>query len=350
MPKSVLVSEFRTRGYNGADDEFIELYNNGETPIDISNWTVKTKQGSGSTATTLATVNAGTVLPGRGHYLLRKAGASNYSLSGYAEADQTYTGAMGDNVGIALFSGASVLIDAVGFSSVTDASYREGTGLLPSTGITANGQYSFIRNYAKGILVDSNNNRSDFIFVSTDAATYNNLKSVLGSPGPENLSSPIYREGNVLITQIDDKVTLAEAPNRLYDYTAGSPQYPVGVLSVRRKLTNNTGGAINTLRVRITAVTTKNSVVNFPQQAVLRLINSSDITVTSIDGLRTFPLKGLSIESVPTATDAGLNNTLTFDLGAGLASGQSVNVNLKSGIVSNGQYKLEFRIETLSAP
>jgi len=348
MPKSVLISEFRTRGYLGADDEFVELYNNSDISIDISGWTVSTKQGSNSTAVTLATINSGAIIPARGHYLLRKAGTANYSLSAYAEADQTYTGALAENIGIALISLASVKIDAVGFSSVADATYREGTALAPSAGISANGQYSFIRNYTKGgILVDSNNNKADFIFVATDGGTYNNLKAVLGSPGPENLNSPIYREGNVLTTQIDDKVTLAEAPNRFYDYATTSSQYPVGILSVRRKLTNNTGGTINTLRLRIIVVTTKNSAVSFPQQAVLRQINSSDVTVTSIDGQRTFPLKGLTIETIPTTIDGGLNSTLTFDLGTnGLANGQSVNIDLKSGIVTNGQYRLEFRVET----
>lgn len=349
VPKSVLISEFRTRGYNGADDEFIELYNNGESAVDISGWTISVKQGSITTPLTLATINSGAVIPPRGHYLLRKDGTSNYSLSAYAEADQTYTGALADNIGIKLLSDSSAAIDAVGFSGVTDASYREGTALAPSSGISTNGQYSFVRNYLRALPVDSNNNRADFLFVATDAATYNNLKAILGSPGPENLSSPIYREGDVLIAQIDDKVTLAEAPNRLYDYTAGTTQYPIGMLSVRRKLTNNTGSSITALKLRITGITTKNSAAIFPQQAVLRSINSADITVTSLDGLRTYPLKGLTIESVPTTVDAGLNSTLTFNLGAGLANGESVNVDLKSGIVVNGLYRLEFRVEAIAS-
>ena len=349
VAKSVLISEFRTRGNLGADDEFIELYNNSETPIDIGGWVLNIKQGSATTPTALAVINSGTVIPARGHFLLRKAGAANYSLSAYAEADQTYTGAMGDNVGLALFSSSAIIIDTVGFSSVTDTTYREGTALAPSSGISANGQYSFVRNYTSGgLLVDSNSNRTDFIFVATDGGTYNNLKAVLGSPGPENLNSPIYRGGDIAINQIDDKVTLAEAPNRVYDYTATSTAYPVGQLFTRRKLTNNSGGTLTGLRIRITALTTKNSAVVFPQQALLRLINSSDITVTSGDGQTTIPLKGLTIDAIPTTVDGGLNSTLLVNLGAnGLADGESLNIDLKSGIVTNGQYKLEFRVETI---
>lgn len=352
VAKSVLISEFRTRGSLGADDEFIELYNNSDTSVDISGWVINTKQGSASTPTLLAAINSGTVLPPRGHYLLRKDGTTNYSLSAYAEADQTYTGSLPDNVGITLFSASSVLIDAVGFSSVTDASYREGTGLAPSTGITTNGQYSFVR-YFNGINLplDSNNNRTDFVLVSTDGGTYNNLKSLLGTPGPENLNSPTYREGNILITQIDNKVTLAESPNRVYDYNTTDPLYPVGVISIRRKLTNNTGLTVSKLRLRITAITTKNSGKIFTQQAVLRALDSSGVTVTSADGQTNIPLKGIKVEPYPTATGGGMNSSLIIDLGTnGLANGESVNIDLKAGIITNGQYRLEFVGEAVTVP
>jgi hypothetical protein len=119
----------------------------------------------------------------------------------------------------------------VGFSSVTDSTYREGTGITPSAGITTSGQWSFARNFSvKNLPIDSNNSKNDFAFVSTDAATYNNLKSILGSPGPENLSSHVYKEGDILVGQIDDSVTLAESPNRFYNYSETDPVYPVGTI------------------------------------------------------------------------------------------------------------------------
>lgn len=345
VAKSVLISEFRTRGLLGADDEFVELYNNGDIAVDISGWNLKVKQGS-SAETTLATINSGVTIPARGHYLLRKAGTGNYSLANYAEADQTYADSLADNIGIALFSSSSTLIDAVGFSSVTDASYREGTGLVPSTGITTNGQYSFVRNYTnRGMPIDTNNNRTDFMFVATDGNTYNNLKGILGAPGPENLNSPVYSEGDILISQVDDNVTLAEAPNRFYNYSETDPLFPVGTISVRRTLTNNTGQTVTSLKLRITGITTKNSAVIFPQQAFLRVLNSADITVTGSEG-QGIPLRGIVLEPVPT-TGGGLNSSLTLDLGSGLGNGESLNINLKTGIVTNGQYKLEFRVEKI---
>lgn len=123
---------------------------------------------------------------------------------------------------------------------------------------------------------------------------------------------------------------------------------PIGVLSVRRKLTNNSGQTISQLKLRITTLTTKNSSVFFPQQAQLRLFNSTDVSVTSGDGQTTIPLRGLAVETVPTAGDDGFSSSLTLDLGpSGLAAGQSLNINLKGGIVTNGQYRLEFRVEAI---
>jgi hypothetical protein len=288
-------------------------------------------------------------MPPRGHYLLRKEGEENYSLAGYAEADQTYTESLGDNCGIKLVSDNSVTIDAVGFAGVTDSTYREGNGITPSAGIATDGQYSFARNFSvKKLPVDSNNSKNDFVFVSTDAATYNNLKSILGSPGPENLGSHVYKEGAILVGQVDNAVTLAESPNRFYNYSETDPVYPVGTISVRRRLFNNTGQTISQMRLRVTAITTKNSAVIFPTQALLKLLDTSDMTVMAADGVTEIELKGLTVNGVPNTVNGGLNSSYLVDLGPeGLAPGNAVNINLKAGIVTNGQYKLEFRFETV---
>jgi hypothetical protein len=100
--------------------------------------------------------------------------------------------------------------------------------------------------------------------------------------------------------------------------------------------------------LRITGLTTRNSAVIFPQQAIIRLINSADISVTSGNGQTTIPLKGLTIDAIPTTVDGGFNTSLTLNLGGnGLANGDSLNIDLKSGIVTNGQYRLEFTVEAV---
>src|ERR1043165_7382822 len=65
-----LISEFRLRGPGGQSDEFIELYNNTETPISVS-----TTDGSSGWAVAASdgvirfVIPNGTVLPAHGHFL-----------------------------------------------------------------------------------------------------------------------------------------------------------------------------------------------------------------------------------------------------------------------------------------
>src|SRR5687767_15557835 len=66
----VLISEFRLRGPNGVNDEFVEIYNNT-----VSNLTVATLDGSAGWALVASdglrrfVIPNGTIIPARGHYL-----------------------------------------------------------------------------------------------------------------------------------------------------------------------------------------------------------------------------------------------------------------------------------------
>ncbi len=105
----LVISEFRVRGPNGANDEFIELYNNSG-----ADHTVVAASGTGygvaaSDGTTRCSVPNGTVIPNRGHYLC--VNSVGYSLASYpagngttATGDATYTTDIPDNAGIALFN------------------------------------------------------------------------------------------------------------------------------------------------------------------------------------------------------------------------------------------------------
>ena len=78
---TIIISEFRLRGPNGANDEFIEIYNNsGE------DHTVDSASGTGygiaaSDGTTRCTIPNGTVIPENGHYLC--VNSVGYSLDAY---------------------------------------------------------------------------------------------------------------------------------------------------------------------------------------------------------------------------------------------------------------------------
>ncbi|HEY1404295.1 MAG TPA: lamin tail domain-containing protein, partial [Pyrinomonadaceae bacterium] len=47
QPGTVLISEFRFNGPNGTADEFIELYNNSDSPVNLSGWTIVAPAGAG---------------------------------------------------------------------------------------------------------------------------------------------------------------------------------------------------------------------------------------------------------------------------------------------------------------
>src|ERR1700752_3816235 len=118
----LVISEFRLRGPNGPNDEFVEIYNNSDSPH-----TVQSFDGSSGYAlagssnaiindhlvATRFVIPNGTVIPARGHFLA--VNSVGYSLTNYpagngttATADISYTIQIPDNVGIALFGTAIV--------------------------------------------------------------------------------------------------------------------------------------------------------------------------------------------------------------------------------------------------
>src|SRR4051812_3559690 len=106
---SLIISEFRLRGPGGANDEFVEIYNDSG-----ANHTVAAISGTGyaiaaSDGATRCTIPNGTVIPSRGHYLC--VNSVGYSLGSYpagngttAIGDATYATDIPDNAGLALFN------------------------------------------------------------------------------------------------------------------------------------------------------------------------------------------------------------------------------------------------------
>jgi lamin tail-like protein len=64
---TIVISEFRTRGPSGANDEFVELYNVTGTSINIGGWKINRSNGAG-TINTQVTITAGTTIPAFGHF------------------------------------------------------------------------------------------------------------------------------------------------------------------------------------------------------------------------------------------------------------------------------------------
>jgi hypothetical protein len=360
---TVLISEFRFNGPNGTADEFIELYNNTDSPINVAGWTVVAPGGTGGGGVLSGLTG---ILGARGHYLIAP---SDYSVSGYpadgdlftAVPDKPYTGgAFLDDGGAQLLDADGNVIDSVGFSSATGIGFREGTGLIPAGGVapTAGDQYSFVRKMTSGIPQDTNNNSADFVLVSTSGAVGATV-ATLGAPGPETTQSPIQRNAAIKPSLVDNcngiGFPASGCQNRVRNGAASNPtnaQY--GTLSFRRKFTNTTQEDVYRLRFRVVDITTLNSPGYAPNngQADLRVLTSGDETVTPSNPFvpGDISVRGTTLEQPPTQTlGGGLNSTLTVDLAEPLASGESITVQLLVGVQQNGSFRFFVNVEALTA-
>ena len=368
------ISEFRFRGPNGPNDEFVELYNRSDTPLTVSatdgssGWSLVACDGAAR-----FTIPNNTVIPARGHYLGVNNNTEGYSLGSHpagknttATPDATYTTGIPDNAGIALYSTSNPanfipanILDAVGFGS-TAAPYFEGIP-LPAVGTVSNDEYSVVRKTkvtggaGAGLPIDFNNNATDFMLVST-TGSIGGTAAMLGAPGPENLSSPIQRNAQIRATLADPMRSPAH-PNNRFRNPAPVTNGPLGTLSIRRTYTNNTGQPITRLRFRIVDITTLNSPgytlcpnPNSCAQADLRALSSGDITLTRADN-STVEVKGLTLEEPPVqSSGGGLNSTLsagTITTATPLAAGDKITVQFVLGIQQVGNFSFFVNIEAL---
>jgi hypothetical protein len=385
-----LISELRTSGPGGAGDDFVELYNNADTPLtvaasDASGGYGLFKMGAdcGATPVLIGTIPNGTVIPARGHYLFVGSAYSlaNYGGTGDAAGNQTLSSDIESDRNVAIFNTATVTnlssvtrLDAVGFGSNTGGNcdlLREGTTLTPLSGSAL--EYSWVRDECGkkgnpaifgpcptgGLVKDSNNNADDFIFVDTSAAV-TVAGQRLGAPGPQNLASPLPRT-TIAVLLLDSNIGAPAQPNRVRDLTPAPPNATNGTLSIRRRFVNNTGAPVTRLRFRIVDI----SSISVPGGiADIRALTSGSVVVSGItdaatclasNGVATTPctvtVQGTTLEQPPTQTMGGaLNTTLsagTITLGTPLAPGASINLQFLLGVQQTGSFKFFFNIEAL---
>ena len=374
----LLISEFRLRGPNGADDEFVEIYN-----ASGSAHTVTTADGSAGYAVAAqdgvvrCVIPGGTVIPARGHFLC--ANSAGYSLGGHpagglttATPDAAYTADIPDNSGVALFNtaapsgfSAATRVDAVGFTTTPPGPYVEGTG-LPAL-LASNVDHSFYRDACGkggsitalgncptgGLPKETNDNAADFVFVEVNGSP-TGAGQRLGAPGPENLSSPVQRNSQMAGANIDPAVGSSNPPNRVRDFTSNPGNNSTfGTLSIRKTITNNTGGPVTRLRFRVIDVTT------FPSPATYADLRprTSGPAVAVITGTNaacpggTCAVQGTTLEQPPAQPNGGgFNSTLAagaVTLAQPLANGASVNVQFLLGIQQTGAFKFFINVEVL---
>ena len=376
----LIISEFRVRGPNGANDEFIEIYNRSG-----ADHTVASVSGSGygiaaSNGVTRCSIPNGTVIPNRGHYLC--VNSVGYSLASYpagngttATGDATYTTDIPDNAGIAIFNnnagGASYSLanrmDAVGSTSEANTLYKEGTGYPALVAFSIDyslyrddcgksGSITTFNNCTLDGPRDTNSNAADFIFVDSNG-TSAGAGQRLGAPGPQNLSSPqkpIQSVPTILVSPLDTCTSQHSPPNGVRDFTSDPPNNSTfGTIDLRYKITNRTGGSTTRLRFRIIDLTT------FPAPsgiADLRPRTSTSVVVTTDNapcgsGTSNVTVNGTTLEQPPSQLNGGgFNSSMsagTITLATPLANGASTNIRLLFGVQQNGSFKIGFAVETL---
>jgi plastocyanin len=219
---SVVISEFRTRGPLGGNDEFIELYNLSGANVDISGWTIDGAAGCGASTGVRATVPPGTTLPTHSHYLITN-GTAGTGYSGSVPGNITYTTGIADNGGIALFTNLGALVDSVGMCSTV--AFYEGTPLQPFSD-NANRSYERLPGGSAGSGQDTDDNAADF--------------AVREVSDPQNLCSPAVGSADVTILDFSFQpatitVTLGEAVrwtnqgSAPHTTTSGQPGTPDGL-------------------------------------------------------------------------------------------------------------------------
>ena len=155
---------------------------------------------------------------------------------------------------------------------------------------------------------------------------------------PGNINAP-----GLTIGAIEPNLGANYNPNRIRktDAPGGGDR-----LEFRRRITNNTGATINTLRLRFTELTTFNSPGYTPgiTQADLRPNTSLTVSPNIVTSLGSVAPVGLTLGAPPAQPAfGGLNSILTIP--GGLANGASVDVNIALKIFRAGAYRFFATVE-----
>ncbi len=269
---AILISEFRTRLGSVASDEFIELYNAGNAPVDISGYILKGSNNTGSSIQNKVTIPNGVYLQSGQYYLI-----ANTGFSGALTPDATYSAAIADDGGIALFlPGGTIVVDKVGMSTATQFPFRGGTALPTLGSDGANRSYERLLGNSNGNCQNSSNNAFDFVTRIPSA--------------PQNLtSSPVYCPDALTMTPTETAaVTLT--PTQI-DTPTNTPTLVETAIPTRT--------ATSTLAPTETATSTQTD------------IPTSTLTLTETPTLTLVPTTTQTLTSTSTPTPT-LTSTLTI--------------------------------------
>ena len=190
----VIITEVQT-GAATENDEFVELYNTSDAPVDITGWHVRyAEAGSAPDATMLlAEVTASgsnrIILAGHSYFVLRTPGISLPT----GVAGQTYTPKLDkSDKTVALFARNEtqcqmMVQDAVAWKSAAGTTFGEG----PAVPATQSAAHILLQRHldGEGVYVDTNNNAHDFsLAAGTPGADNPGSNPPGGEPGQGNSS------------------------------------------------------------------------------------------------------------------------------------------------------------------
>lgn len=180
---AVVISEFRTRGPNGASDEFVEFYNNSNISVDLSGCKLRVSSSTGVISNRLTFAN-GTILPPRKHILV----VNSAGYGGGVVADQSFSSGVANDGGIALTLPNDVVVDQVGMSA--GSAFRETMHLAPLPS-NANQSYERRPGGLAGSTQDTGDNFNDFYLLTPgDPQNLASDPTPDPSPTPTPTSSP----------------------------------------------------------------------------------------------------------------------------------------------------------------
>ena len=237
---------------------------------------------------------------------------------------------------------AGTRTDAVGPAS----GFHTGTGLAAMTGTPTN-QFAWVRIERAGKPKDSSDNAADFALVSSSTAAVGGLTPTLGSASPTGSTDPYQHNASLLSALLDPLTSKALPPNRTY--VAGVP----GTLTIRRTITNTTGAALTSAKVRISALSELGGaalpgVAPPATHAQLRSINpATTSSVITVSGVGLVTVNNLSVDAPITGLPGGgLNSTLAVPVpNGGLAPGASISVSFTFAVDSTGPFWFGYDVE-----
>jgi hypothetical protein len=126
----VEINEVQTGTSATPNQQFVELYNAGAAPADVSGWQLEYTSAAagrqGTTITTLATLPSGTSIPAGGYYLI---GGAGYVSAGTQPPDnQSFTQTSATELsrtggGIAIADSTGFVVDSLGYGVSTNSGY-----------------------------------------------------------------------------------------------------------------------------------------------------------------------------------------------------------------------------------